>query len=138
MGKKCLFYDKKWNVEWREYFMFYKTTIKSTKTHKIKVTIRDENCLYIMDNARIHKTDKIVKLIKDWRLVVFTISPYSSELNKIEHTFGRLKNRISFQNLNSKDLKHIIIEEIKKLKIKNNTLIKLRVKHAIFSLKWKF
>ena len=45
--------------------MFYQTTIKSTKTHNIKITIRDENCLYIMDNARIHKTDKIVKLIKD-------------------------------------------------------------------------
>ena len=95
--------------------MFYKTTIKSTKTHIIKITIRDENFLYIMDNTRIHKTDKIVKLIKDWRLVVFTIPPYSPELNKIEHTFGRLRNRISFQNLNSKDLKHIIIEEIKKL-----------------------
>ena len=44
-----------------------------------------------MDNARIHKTNKIVKLIKDWRLVEFTIPSYSPELNKIEHTIGLLK-----------------------------------------------
>ena len=68
-----------------------------------------------MDNARIHRTDKIVKMIKEHKLVVFTIPPYSPELNKIENTFGRLKNRISFQNLNSKDFKHVIVEEIRKL-----------------------
>ena len=61
-----------------------------------------------MNNARIHMTDKIVKIIKEHKLVVFTIPPYSPELNKIENTFGRLKNRISFQNLNSKDFKHVI------------------------------
>ena len=68
-----------------------------------------------MDNARIHRTDKIIKMLKDYKLVVFTIPPYSPELNKIENTFGRLKNRISFQNLNSKYFKHVIIEEIRKL-----------------------
>ena len=49
------------------------------------------------------------------KMVVFTFPPYTPELNKIENTFGRLKNKISFQNLNSKDFKSIIIEEIKKL-----------------------
>ena len=68
-----------------------------------------------MDNARIHKTDKIIKLIKENEWVVFTFPPYSPELNKIERTFGVLKNEISFQNLNSKEFKHIIVEEIKKL-----------------------
>ena len=43
-----------------------------------------------MDNARIHKTDKIVKLIKENKLIVFTFPPYSPQLNKIEHTFGTL------------------------------------------------
>ena len=69
-----------------------------------------------MDNARIHKTDKIIKLIKENEWVVFTFPPYSPELNKIEHTFGVLKNKIAFQNLNSKEFKHIIVEEIKKLR----------------------
>ena len=68
-----------------------------------------------MDNARIHRTDKIDSIIKQNNMVVFTFPPYSPELNKIENTFGRLKNKISFQNLNSKEFKSIIIEEIKKL-----------------------
>ena len=72
-----------------------------------------------MDNARIHKTDKIIKLIKENKLVVFTFPPYSPELNKIEHTFGVIK-KMSFQNLNTKEFKHIIIEEIKNLKRTNS------------------
>ena len=51
-----------------------------------------------MDNARIHRNDKIAKMIKEHKLVVLSIPPYSPELNKIENTFGRLKNRISFKN----------------------------------------
>ena len=68
-----------------------------------------------MDNARIHRTDKIASMIKQNKMVVFTFPPYTPELNKIENTFGRLKNKISFQNLYNKDFKSIIIEEIKKL-----------------------
>ena len=57
-----------------------------------------------MDNARIHKTDKIIKLIKENEWVVFTFPPYSPELNKIEHTFGVLKIMIALQNLMQKNL----------------------------------
>ena len=69
-----------------------------------------------MDNTKIHKTNKIIKLIKESEWVVFIFPPYSPELNKIEHIFGVLKNKIAFQNLNSKEFKHIIVEEIKKLR----------------------
>ena len=72
-----------------------------------------------MDNARIHKTDKIIKLIKENECEVFTFPSYSPELNKIEHTFGVLKIKIAFQNLNAKEFKHIIVEEIKKLRRNN-------------------
>ena len=54
-------------------------------------------------------------MIKEHKLVVFTIPSYSPEFNKIENTFVGLKNMISFQNLNCKDFKHVIIEEIRKL-----------------------
>ena len=49
-----------------------------------------------MDNARIHRTDKIASMIKKNKMVVFTFPTYTPELNKIENTFGRLKNKISF------------------------------------------
>ena len=48
-------------------------------------------------------------------MVVFAFSPYPPAFNKIKNTFGRLKINISFQNLNSKDLKSIILEEKRKL-----------------------
>ena len=48
-------------------------------------------------------------------MVVFAFPPYSPELNKIRNEFERLKSNISFQNLNSKDLKSIIIEGKRKL-----------------------
>ena len=68
-----------------------------------------------MDNARIHRTERIANFIKKFGLVVYTFPPYSPELKKIENTFGKLKTRISFQNLNSKEFKHVITEEIKKI-----------------------
>ena len=50
-----------------------------------------------MNNAKIHRTGKIVKIIKDYKLVVFIIHPYPLGLNKIENYFLSLKNWISFQ-----------------------------------------
>ena len=70
----------------------------------------------MMDNARIHRTNKVTKLIKDLKLIVFTIPPYSPELNKIENTFGIIMNKLSFKNLNIKQLKQLAIEEIKNMK----------------------
>ena len=69
-----------------------------------------------MDNARIHKTDKIIKLVKENKLIMLIFPPYSLQLNKIEHTLGTLKNKISFQNLNTNEFKNIFIEEIKKIR----------------------
>ena len=48
----------------------------------------------MMDNARIHRTNRVTKLIKDLKLIVFTIPPNSPELNKIENTFGIIKNKL--------------------------------------------
>ena len=58
-----------------------------------------------MDNERIHSTEKVKNVIKQNNLVLFTLPSFSSELNKIENTFERIKTKISFANLNSKDLR---------------------------------
>ena len=49
------------------------------------------------------------------KLTVLTIPPYSHELNKVEQSFGNLKKNMSFRNLNIKDFKKVIVEEIQKL-----------------------
>ena len=64
-----------------------------------------------MDNARIHRTDKIASMIKQIKMVVFTFHPCTPELNKIENMFRRLKNKISYQNLNSKDFKVLSLKK---------------------------
>jgi hypothetical protein len=68
--------------------------------------------VFLLDNATIHKTPKIKREMKRLKMVVFTIPPYTPEMNKIEHTFGILKNKIAKRNLNIKDFLHIIQEEI--------------------------
>ena len=65
----------------------------------------------MFDNASIHKTKEVKLLVKKLRWVVFTIPPYSPELNQIEHTFGILKSKISKRNMNGKELKHIVMKK---------------------------
>ena len=76
----------------------------------------EKRMIVIYDNASIHKTKKVRIIMKKLKWVVFTIPPYSPELNQIEHTFGILKVRIAKRNFNIKEFKEIIIEEIIKLK----------------------
>ena len=72
------------------------------------------NCAFIMDNGKINKTERVISLIKENNLVLFTFPLYSPELNIMENTFGRFKTRISFNNLNWKDFKNVIINKISK------------------------
>ena len=46
--------------------------------------------IVIFDIESIHKTKEVKFLVKKLGWVVFTIPPYSPELNQIEHTFGYL------------------------------------------------
>ena len=76
----------------------YKSNNETAKVNNKQGTTREENCILIMDNARIHRMDKIKQLLKNYEVVAFTFPPYSPELNKIENTFGRLKDKFSFKN----------------------------------------
>ena len=58
------------------------------------------------------KTKEVKVLVKKLGWVVFTIQPYSPELNQIEHTFGILKSKISKKNINGKTMMQIVKEEI--------------------------
>ena len=59
----------------------------------------------MFDNASIHKTKEVKLLVKKLGWVIFTIPPYSSEFNQIEHIFGILKSKISKRNFNGKTIK---------------------------------
>ena len=72
----------------------------------------EKRMIVIYDNASIHKTKKVRVIMKKLKWVVFTIPPYSPELNQKEHTFGILKVRISKRNFNIKEFEEIIREEM--------------------------
>ena len=64
------------------------------KSRLAKITY-ERRMVVMLDNASIHKTKEVKLLVKKLRLVVFTITSYSQELNKIEHTFGIFKSKMS-------------------------------------------
>ena len=74
--------------------MLYKSTHKTAKVNNKQGTTWEENCILMVDNSRIYRTDKIKQLCKNYEVVAFTFPPYSPELNKIENTFWRLKNKL--------------------------------------------
>ena len=75
---------------------FIKLLIEHLK-HSMSRKVRVKNCFAIMDNARMDKTDKIIKLVKENKLILFTFPPYSSRLNKIEHKFKLQKKGFLFK-----------------------------------------
>ena len=44
-----------------------------------------------MDNASIHRTDRVISLIQSTRALVHFIPPYSPDLNPIEECFSNVK-----------------------------------------------
>ena len=83
-----------------------------TRVSKLQM---EKRMIVVYDNARIHKTKAVVKTIKRLRLKVFSIPPYSPEMNTIEHSFGLLKMNLSKRNFNAKSFISLIINEVKKL-----------------------
>ena len=67
----------------------------------------------MFDNASIHKIKEVKILVKKLGWIVFTIPPYSPELNQIEHTFGILKSKMLKRNSNANTVMQVVKEEIK-------------------------
>jgi transposase len=48
----------------------------------------------VMDNAKIHKTEKTKKLIENAGCNIIFLPPYSPDLNPIEHTWSHMKKNV--------------------------------------------
>jgi transposase len=68
----------------------------------------------ILDNATFHKGEHITKLIEDKGCEVWYLPAYSPDLNKIEHCWAWLKNRIRKRLKDTNDLpvamEHVLAE----------------------------
>ena len=75
----------------------------SCNSEIFKTYIKDVLCpvlrpgqVIIIDNASFHKSEKIRELVEEVKCKLIYLSPYSPELNPIEHYWSVLKSRIKF------------------------------------------
>lgn len=82
-----------------------------------------KNRSFLMDNASIHKSKKMIKYIKDTNLKVIYNIPYCSEYNPIEYIFSLLRKKLLNEEINNeKDIIKIVVKfkkEINKNHVKN-------------------
>ncbi len=74
-------------------------------------TLRPEQVV-IMDNASFHKSKNIQKLIEACGCRLIYLSPYSPELNPIEHYWAILKDKIKVLQKNISHIPEVIIQAL--------------------------
>ena len=110
-NKEAYFMMKSNTTNDNQFWDFIKLLDQEIKSRLAKITY-ERGMIVMFDNASIHKTKKVKFLIKKLGWVVFTIPPYSPEINQIEHTFGILKSKISKKNFNGKTMMQIVKDKI--------------------------
>ena len=111
-NKEAYFMMKSKTTNKDQFWEFIKLLDKQLISRLAKITY-ERRMVVIFDNASIHKTKEVKLMVKRLLWVVFTIPPYSPELNQIEHTFGMLKSKMSKRNFNAKTIMQVVKEEIK-------------------------
>jgi transposase len=97
----------KGSIKKEQFIDFMKETIKRTNNRSS----------YLMDNARIHKSKELGKLIDNSKRKIIYNVPYSPENNPIEMVFSKVKLLVKKKRINEivNDLKRNIINGFKKI-----------------------
>lgn len=69
----------------------------------------------IIDNARFHKSSKIIQLIESAQCRIIFLPPYSPDLNPIEHYWSSMKTSIKRAFNTASDLYSAIVDVVGKL-----------------------
>jgi len=79
--------------------------------------LRMENACLILDNARIHRREDILRITSEFNCEFHYLSPYSYMLNPIENSFSKIKNgmRSRLRTGESGSLPDLILEEARKV-----------------------
>ena len=70
---------------------FYEFIHTHLITHLQPFNGRNPHSVVILDNASIHHTENVVKIIEDIGVLVHFLPPYSPDLNPIEEVFSKVK-----------------------------------------------
>ncbi|KAF7674343.1 hypothetical protein CDIK_4534, partial [Cucumispora dikerogammari] len=62
--------------------------------HYVKNNMNRDNACFILDNARIHKSDEISRITTEYGFSFKFLSSYSYMLNPIENSFSKIKNSV--------------------------------------------
>ena len=72
--------------------------------------MQDENTLYVMDNASIHKNIEVDEYANEKKISLLTIPPYSPALNEAKIVIQAIKSKINkHRSQGSKHLEELII-----------------------------
>ena len=94
--KNNIFYDKKRSISWENGTMIRQYSNKTVKIN-FKKASWEKNSIFIIDNAKIQRTDKIVNTIKHHKMLAFIFSLYSLNSKEIR-TLSDVKRKVSIQN----------------------------------------
>ena len=107
-NKKCI-----------KYSLYKKGSVNGERFNEFitEICSKVKNKLIILDNARIHKTKEILKIIKDSKnFIVYTV-PYHPRLNTIEQFFNQMKHYIKLDKpMSYKKLESSLKRSIKRIK----------------------
>lgn len=139
-GKKCYIYSKNKSLKGKRYSLVMATSNKKILSYSIVEkgfktpdfnnfiieNIQNNNLkkkTILMDNASIHKTKKLKRIIKKQNLSIIYGIPYHSEFNPIENVFSILRKKLQEKNVNNKkeiiDIVNKFIKEIKRTTLIN-------------------
>ena len=89
--------------------------VYETYIEKVLIPALKPGMVVVIDNARFHKSKKIIELIESVQCKLIFLPPYSPDLNPIEHYWSAIKKSIRRAACNVNDFYDAIIDTLAKL-----------------------
>ncbi len=84
--------------------------VYETYVERILAPALKPGMVVVIDNARFHKSKKIIALIEAVNCKIIFLPPYSPDFNPIEHHWAAIKNAIRKAAENAKDFYEATVE----------------------------
>ncbi len=89
--------------------------VYETYVERVLVPTLKPGMVVVIDNARFHKSKKVVELIQEAGCRIIFLPPYSPDLNPIEHHWTSVKNAIRKSAAKIKDFYKAAIKALHKM-----------------------
>lgn len=113
-------------LDWKFIYQTSKTKIWKdfiSLLYKIRYEEDKERIVMIVDNARIHRTKKLVEYCIDRKIIIVYLPPYSPDLNPIELLRRMIKREFRKIQRSIDDIKKLIVKSVNNIRKKIWNLI---------------